>query len=560
MTPEDFSYFQSRVTRFISGSSSGIKFGSSVTPRYTRLSSIIPRRSVPQQVLERIQKKTTSDADDNIDTSPRGVSALGRVTLNLEQTKNNLEKIFQIISDDYKSSKEQNRKEIDEYRKRVANRGRVFGKRELGDKKSDILGTVRKYVGSFFSGTGGAIRALAMFNLLQGLLSGDPSKIIGPLLGIGLTYIPSIIGNVIGGVVGGVGTALAGRMFGGGATAAGAAAGAGAGGSRLGSLARFGGKAALLGGGIALASNVLNRPQEDGTQQRLEQLTEQQKGSVAPQSLGPIPGNELRRFDNLNKKFEEALDFLLKKQKEGRSGQGSQGQSGGGAPPPSPPGNFTGSGGAQKSMNYLMSQGLTKEQSAGIAGNLMQESRFDPMADNTGTGETDTRGHFGIAQWDKVHRWPRVKNYIQSVGMDPYSLEGQLVGLKWEAEKRGDWEKVKKELTPDAAARSWLKNFERSGEEPGMRGYDARISNAMALASGSQVASGPALKTPTPSRRNVSPLSATPNVTVVPVPVSAGQQQQTSAASPASSMVPPIDTTYPENFLALYSKLIYQIV
>jgi hypothetical protein len=36
--------------------------------------------------------------------------------------------------------------------------------------------------------------------------------------------------------------------------------------------------------------------------------------------------------------------------------------------------------------------------------------------------------------------------------------------------------------------------------------------------------------------------------------------QQSSAAVGNNDTVPSIDTTYPENFLALYSKLIYQIV
>lgn len=583
MTPEDFNYFQSRVTRFISGSSSGMKFGTPLTPKYTRLSRIVPKRILPQQILERIQKKTISDDGGELETDTKGITSLGKVTLNLEYTKNNLEKILQIISEDYKNSQKQNKKELDEYRKRIANRGRIFGRKELGDNKSDVLGTVKKYVGSFFSGAGGSIRALALFNLLQGILSGDPSKIIGPLLGIGMTYIPSIIGSVIGGVIGGVGKSLVGKLLGGGAKAAApAAAGAAAGGVGAGlkGAAKFGGKAALLGGGLALASGMINRPQEDDQQkQRLEELTQQQKASVDSQSLVPIPQNELKRFDNLNKKFEEALDFLLKKQKEGSAprSQPSAGGGGGTILQGSPSaGDFTGSDGSQKTMNYLMSQGLTKEQSAGIAGNLMQESTFNPRADNTGTGETDTRGHFGIAQWDKVHRWPRVKSYIESVGMDPYSLEGQLVGLKWEAEKRGDWRRIKNELTPDAAARSWLENFERSLEGPGSVGYENRIKNARSLAMEIQTISRkqpvastsavlasaePTSAAPrTSTRRNVPAVSPTPRVTVVPVPVSTQPQQQTSAASPSSSIVPPIDTTYPENFLALYSKLTYQIV
>ena len=82
MTPEDFG-FRSRVSRFISGSSSRSRFGFSATPRFTRLSNIIPRRAVPQQVLETLQRKTTSDLDDSIETNQRGINSLGKILVDL---------------------------------------------------------------------------------------------------------------------------------------------------------------------------------------------------------------------------------------------------------------------------------------------------------------------------------------------------------------------------------------------------------------------------------------------------------------------------------------------
>jgi len=565
MNPEDFSYFQSRVTRFISGSNSGIKFGSSVTPRYTRLSSIIPGRALPQQILNK------STSGDNLDTSSGGVSALGRVTLNLEQTKNNLERIFQIIADDYKSSKEQNRKEIDEYRKRIANRGRIFGKRELGDKKSDVLGTIKKYVGSFFSGAGGAIRALAMFNLLQGLLSGDPSKIIGPLLGIGLTYIPSIIGGVIGSVIGGVGKSLVGRMFGGGARAAGGVAEAGAGASKLGKLGKFGGKAALIGSGLALASRMFNKPQEeDQQQQRLQQLTEQQKGLVAPQSLGSIPGSELRRFDNLNKKFEAALDFLLKKQKEGGTsqGRGSGGQggnNGGGGAMANPydipglnvdPGSIASKDQFRSTLKgtpmeseadsiYEMSlkEGLNPAFVAGLAG---AESSFGSAGISVGT-----KNPFGI-----LHQGFSPKSYAEATQYLARHLrnpQGPYAGMRTLQEVMYKYSPPTENDTP-----RHIQNIMRIGSRTG--GDPASLFLNLGAAGRSAPSSTPSLNAASRPAAPAAPRAATPNVIVLPVPVNAGGQQQTSAASPANSIVPAIDTTYPENFLALYSKLTYQIV
>jgi hypothetical protein len=127
-------------------------------------------------------------------------------------------------------------------------------------------------------------------------------------------------------------------------------------------------------------------------------------------------------------------------------------------------------------MNYLINKGLTKEQAAGIAGNLQQESGFNPKAKSRS-------GYVGIAQWDPSNRWPAVKKYIMSQGYDPYSLEGQLEGLYWEANKRGDWKKIAQAQTPEQAGAAWLKHFEISGEKPGMSGYKSRMSYANKLAS-----------------------------------------------------------------------------
>ena len=175
-------------------------------------------------------------------------------------------------------------------------------------------------------------------------------------------------------------------------------------------------------------------------------------------------------------RFGEILAGLLKNLNPfNRNGNGNGNGDGTG-------GNFSGNSSEDKAMNYLMGQGLSQAQAAGIAGNLQQESGFNPLADNTGTGENDSKGHFGIAQWDKVHRWPKVKKWMLDNGLDPYSLEGQLQALKWEAGQRGDWQKITKTQTAEESAASWLENFERSGEKPGEAGYDNRIANAQRLA------------------------------------------------------------------------------
>ena len=143
------------------------------------------------------------------------------------------------------------------------------------------------------------------------------------------------------------------------------------------------------------------------------------------------------------------------------------------------PGDFTGSSGQDQAMNYFMSQGLTKEQAAGIVGNLMQESTaaIDPMANN-GT-------HRGIAQWDK-NRWANFEKFAKKKGLDVNSREAQLQWIMEEMRTGSGGlgiERFKKTKTAAEAAALFVKDYERSGEKPGEAGYDKRISNATALAS-----------------------------------------------------------------------------
>ncbi len=124
-------------------------------------------------------------------------------------------------------------------------------------------------------------------------------------------------------------------------------------------------------------------------------------------------------------------------------------------------------------MKYLTGKGLTDKQAAGLAGNLQQESQFKPGADNG--------SHYGIAQWDKVNRWPVVKKQIKKEGLDPETLSGQLYGLYWEAKDRGDWDDLMLTKTIEGAMQSWLTNFERSGEKKDTFGYNMRLEYAVQL-------------------------------------------------------------------------------
>jgi hypothetical protein len=89
--------------------------------------------------------------------------------------------------------------------------------------------------------------------------------------------------------------------------------------------------------------------------------------------------------------------------------------------------------------------------------------------------------HYGIAQWDKVNRWPVVKKQIKKEGLDPETLSGQLYGLYWEAKDRGDWDDLMLTKTIEGAMQSWLTNFEISGEKKDTFGYNMRLEYAMQL-------------------------------------------------------------------------------
>ncbi|MBL8953224.1 MAG: LysM peptidoglycan-binding domain-containing protein [Myxococcaceae bacterium] len=76
-------------------------------------------------------------------------------------------------------------------------------------------------------------------------------------------------------------------------------------------------------------------------------------------------------------------------------------------------------GDAQQTIDFFMSKGLTRQQAAGIAGNLLYESNFRPTA--VGDGGTS----FGVAQWHNG-RGDNMKAWTRANGYSPESFRGQL--------------------------------------------------------------------------------------------------------------------------------------
>lgn len=76
-------------------------------------------------------------------------------------------------------------------------------------------------------------------------------------------------------------------------------------------------------------------------------------------------------------------------------------------------------GSARQTIDFFMSKGLTRAQAAGIAGNLLFESGFNPNA--VGDGGTS----FGIAQWHSG-RGAAMKSWTRAHGYPTSSFKGQL--------------------------------------------------------------------------------------------------------------------------------------
>lgn len=135
------------------------------------------------------------------------------------------------------------------------------------------------------------------------------------------------------------------------------------------------------------------------------------------------------------------------------SGSGSGGSGGTGSGTPT---NLNGSGNVQQAYNFFIGKGLKDFQSAGIVGNLAQESGVSPSSKSPGA--------FGVAQWtppDKLYAWAKAQN------RDANSLATQLDFLWSQISPGGDEAGTLPavQATSDAAgaAQAFEKAYERAG-------------------------------------------------------------------------------------------------
>lgn len=116
---------------------------------------------------------------------------------------------------------------------------------------------------------------------------------------------------------------------------------------------------------------------------------------------------------------------------------------------------------ASSAWSFLRGKGLSATATAGVLGNLQQESNINP-----------TDGGGGIAQW-QGGRWTALVSYARQRGLSPYSLQAQLEFLWGEMTgTAGDGENFFaaiggeahfNAMSPSAAAQTFCNVFERPG-------------------------------------------------------------------------------------------------
>lgn len=373
------------------------------------------------------------------------------------------------------------------------------------------------------------------------------------------------------------------------------------------------GKGALLGAaglgfGAGAITSALAQPGSSGQVQ-----------PVSTETGGGLSQPLLEKFSSILDRFEAAIKSLSTKKQESQQTKTKTPTSPGPKETstkipttPTGPSDFTGSTNAEKAFNFFKSQGYTDEQSAGIVGNLIQESGVDPTKKNA-------KGYTGIAQWDPKIRYPRLVQWAKTQGLDPNALETQLQFIADNlrtGEEGLSASTLKSAKTEQEAAHLFVKQYERSGEGPGDVGYENRIkyardvlkrykgkpSTAVAKQQKDQKVLQPGVTqtgqvagqttvinsqvnqelqskvAAAPSQQQMQqqvaqqvskPIVAQAQQQVNVVPLNMGQQGARAMSKPPTtsagkisgeSSIPFLPSSNPDNFLTLYSKMVYNIV
>lgn len=143
---------------------------------------------------------------------------------------------------------------------------------------------------------------------------------------------------------------------------------------------------------------------------------------------------------------------------------------------------IVGSSTAEKVWNYFTKCGYSKQATAGILGNLQQESGVDPTRIQAGAGHAA-----GIAQWEsyknKSGRWKSMKDYAESKGHQWTDLEPQLEFIDKELKGLDYYFKNKANTTYEkwkhtTSVKDGVEGFEKSFERAGKPNMENRIKAA----------------------------------------------------------------------------------
>jgi hypothetical protein len=323
---------------------------------------------------------------------------------------------------------------------------------------------------------------------------------------------------------------------------------------------------------------------------------------VQPQQVQTdLPQNLVDRFGAVVDRFSNILDALIGRKKEENVTVTSPGSP---SPPPKPktdgppggPADFSGSEKAEQAFNYFISQGYTKEQSAAIVGNLLQENTtMDPTLKNS-------IKHKGIAQWDPDIRYPALVKFAKDRGLNPDDFQTQLQYVEEEL-KTGSGGLSKSTLQSvkslEQATLLVRKQYLRPGESEARD--DNRLRNARDVLSkfGENVKAKKldniqkaseqislessklkdSMVSPSSDQTEIAqqraavvsqppPTQVASSTNILPIDLSSTQQSGGGGGSAVSSppsqkngpTVPLLPSSNPDNFLVLYSKIVYNVV
>ena len=189
--------------------------------------------------------------------------------------------------------------------------------------------------------------------------------------------------------------------------------------------------------------------------------------------------------ESISSKVDTAINDLMKQlglkeidrgKSPGQTTPGAEGE-------PSGSPTLTGNSNAEKVFRYLVDkEGFTPEASAGVIGNLMQESGVNPKSRQLGGGPGR-----GIMQWTESERWASLSAWAKNSGKDPWALETQVEWMVKEMKSYGTYNRIKGVSSYKKSVEIFEKEMERAGTPNYPRRYQFA---ADALASFSSGAGG----------------------------------------------------------------------